>query len=503
MTRRAAIAFVLTLAGALMLAGGCEVGPNYRAPVSQTPSAFGEGEPTTHPAAADASVPDPTQPPWVDWWKKFGDAELDSLVDRAVSANYDLQVAAARVQEARADKRIADSMLYPTVDISAGFAKAEGSAAGFAFPYGLPGVDRNLYQIGFDASYEVDLFGGVRRSIEAAGALADASEDDRRAVQVTLLGEVARDYIGLRALQLRLAVAQANLNDQQKTLDIVRRRFNNGLTSNFDLVRASAQVAVTESTIPPLQAGAQQTIHEISVLLGESPGALSAELSAAASIPPVPPTIPIGLPSELLRRRPDILRAERLLAAFTAAQGVATADLFPHLSLGGTAGVQSQHTYQLFNQHAPSSGFYLGGPSATWTIFDGGKRLATVDRSKAQVAEALAAYKAAVLAALRDVDNSLVAYSHDQTQRDTLVTLVAENKEAVRIAQNEYANGLITLLDVLEVQRNLYLAQDGLAQADQAVSSDMVALYKALGGGWETTVSTTQPSANAVTTGAF
>jgi len=191
------------------------------------------------------------------------------------------------------------------------------------------------------------------------------------------------------------------------------------------------------------------------------------------------------MPSELLRRRPDVMRAERLLAAATAQQGVATAEFFPHLILGGAAGVQSQKTSNLFSQHDPSSGFYSVGPVASWTIFDGGRRRANLDLSKARVVAALAAYEGTVLAALRDVESSLTAYSHDQARRESLTALVAQNQEAVRIAQKEYENGLIDLLDVLEVQRNLYASQDALAQSDQAVSSDLVAIYKALGGGWE------------------
>jgi outer membrane protein TolC len=187
----------------------------------------------------------------------------------------------------------------------------------------------------------------------------------------------------------------------------------------------------------------------------------------------------------LLKRRPDVMRAERVLAAATADQGVATSDFFPHLILGGSAGVQSRNAENLFSQHGASSGFYAAGPAASWTIFDGGRRTANLDRSKARVAAALAAYEGTVLAALNDVESSLTSYSHDQARRETLKDLVAQNEEAVRIARQEYSNGLIDLLDVLEVQRNLYSAQDALAQSDQAVSSDLVAIYKALGGGWE------------------
>lgn len=477
-------------ASGLLVSFGCKVGPNYQAPRVETPGSFSNataqaaGGPSTSPTMKQ-SVVDAQSAPWIDWWTKFNDPQLDSLVTRALAANHELAIARARVQEARAMERIAKSGLYPTVDLQAAAFKTRGSAAAFGFPFGLPGADANLFHLGFDATYEVDLFGGVRRTIEAAGAVADATVNERRSVQVSLLGEVARNYIGLRALQRRLDVARANLADQRRTLDVVQRRLKNGLAPKFDLVRATAQVDETEASIPPLQAGIQQTMYGIAVLLGEQPTALEQELTTAAPIPPVPPKVPVGMPSELLRRRPDVMRAERLLAAETAQQGVATAELFPHLTLGGLAGVESRHTSDLFSQHNPSSGFYAAGPAASWTIFDGGKRLANLDLSKARVAEALAAYEGTVLAALRDVESSLTAYWHDQTRREFLTSLTSQNQEAVRIAQREYENGLTDLLDVLEVQRNLYASQDSLAQSDQAVSSDLVALYKALGGGWE------------------
>jgi NodT family efflux transporter outer membrane factor (OMF) lipoprotein len=483
---------LITIAMALgVWVAGCEVGPNYHPPRTDVPAVFGAtAAPSSRPASNKDSTIVADHAVWADWWTKFGDEELDSLIARAVVANHELKIAAARVQEARAVERVAASELYPTIDLSAAFLKTRGSAAGFGFPYGAPGMDRSLYQIGFDATYEVDLFGGIRRSVEAAGASAEATEDQRRGVQVSLLGEVAREYIGLRALQRRLAIARQNLEDQQRTLGIVQKRVKNGLAPTFDLVRARAQVDSTSSGIPPIEAGIEQTIYVLSVLLGQEPLALSSELTAAAPIPPVPPEVPIGLPSELLRRRPDVMGAERELAAATAVQGVAVSDLFPHLILGGTAGVQSLKADKLFSQHDPSSGFYLAGPVAQWTFFDGGRRGANVDRAKAQVRAALSAYEDTVLRALQEVDGDLVAYSHDQAQRDELVTLVADSQEAVRIAKGEYANGLIDLLDVLDVQRNLYAAQDALAQAQQTVSSDLVALYKALGGGWETGQST-------------
>jgi len=468
---------------AALCCSGCTVGPDYAPPTTETPDRFGEATPAG--AAGQASRVSVGQPVWVEWWSKFEDKQLDSLVARALAANHELRIAVARVQEARAIEKMAESRQYPSIGVHAGAFATHGSEAGFGVPYGIPGVTSNLFDVGFDATYEVDLFGGIRRSIEAAGAMAEATENERRGVQVTLLGEVARRYIELRALQRRLAVARENLADQRRTADIVQQRFDNGLAPNFDVVRARAQVVGTESSIPPLEAGIRQSVHELSVLLGEQPMALSDELAAEAPIPPVPPDVPIGLPSELLRRRPDVMRAERVLAAATAEQGVATAELFPHLVLGATAGVQSRHADQLFREHDPSSGFYMAGPSATWTLFDGGRRSANIDRSKARVAEAAAAYEATVLGSLRDVENALSSYAAHQTRRASLTELVTREEEAVRIARRQYDAGLLPLLDVLDVQRNLHAAEDALAGADQSVSTDLVSLYKALGGGWE------------------
>jgi len=478
-----------TLAAVSVTCAGCAVGPDYQAPETAMPAAFHD----TDAAGDQASLVDAGKPVWVDWWTRFGDRVLDGLVDRAIATNHEVRIAAARVQQARAAERMAESRLYPTLGFSLGALTTRGSEKGFGVPFGIPGVNSDLFQVGFDAAYEIDLFGDVRRSIEAAGRLAEASEDGRRQIQVTLLGEVARNYIALRALQRRLQVARGNLDDQRRTADIVGRRFAGGLTTNFDVVRARAQVAATESGIPPLEAGIRLRIHALSVLLGEQPMALADELAAAAPIPPVPPEVPVGLPSELLRRRPDVRRAERLLAAATAEQGVATADFFPHLVLGGAVGVQSRHLDDLFND----SRYHSAGPVLEWTLFDGGRRAANLDRSKARVVEALAEYEATVLGALQDVEDALTSYAHDQDRRGRLRALVAESLEAVRIARSQFEQGIVALLDVIEVQRSLYAAEDNLAQADQAVSSDLVALYKALGGGWEAIEARAAPASEA------
>jgi outer membrane protein, multidrug efflux system len=467
----------------------CEVGPNYRAPNISTPASFGARTGPTSPGADVAHVPSSqitaTQAPWSDWWTRLGDPELDSLIARAESANHEIKIAVARVQEARSTVRIAESQLYPTLVFNGGAFKTLGSAAGFGSPYGLPGVRSDLFQFGFDASYEIDIFGGIRRQIEGSKDAADAALDEQRRVHITVQAEVARAYITVRSLQQRIAITRANAADEAHTHKIVQRRLKNGLATSFDVVRAQAQVSATEASLPTLDTALEGNMHALAILLGQPPLALSAELAEAKPVPAVPPVLPIGLPSELLRRRPDVMEAERMLAAATAAQGVAVSDLFPHLLLGGSAGVQTRHTNEIFNVHGPSSGFYLAGPSAEWQIFDGGRRKAGIERSKAQVKEALETYEATVLSAIGDVEDASTAYGNDQASRQKLVELVEEDNEAVRIAHSEYSQGLVTLLDVLDVQRNAYAAQDALAQADQAVVLDLVALYKALGGGWE------------------
>jgi multidrug efflux system outer membrane protein len=482
---------------ALAVLDGCAVGPNYHRPSTALPSQYGSSSAgasgaTTKPTST--TIIDPAREPWSNWWTQFGDVELDTLIDRAVWDNHGLKVAAARVTQARAASRIAQAAQYPDVSIGAGFAKSRGSSAGLGFPYGDPSKDNSLFQLGFDAAYEVDLFGGVRRSIEAAGANAELTENLRRAVQLSLIAEVAHEYILLRTLQRRLDIARQNLADQQHTLRVVQKRLNNGLSAEFDLVRARAEVEATESNIPPLESGIRQTIYGLSVLAGRPPQDLEDELLSRQPVPISPKVVPIGLPSELLRRRPDVMAAEQALAAATAEEGVAIAELFPHIDLVGTTGLQATRIGNLFAQHGPSSGFYLAGPAMHWTIFDGGRRLANIDMSKAVVSAATAEYEQTVLAALRDVDSALTALSHDQKRRDALTTVVTDADRAVRIARDEYTNGLVDLLDVLEVQRSLYAAQDSLAQADLAVSNDLISLFKALGGGWETG-SSPQPAA--------
>jgi NodT family efflux transporter outer membrane factor (OMF) lipoprotein len=340
----------------------------------------------------------------------------------------------------------------------------------------------DTWQGGFDASWEIDVFGGVQRSIEAARADEQASLDARRDVLVTLLAEVARYYVDLRGLQRELAIARENVRSQEDTVELTRSRFQAGLATDLDVARAEALVATTQSQIPSLQTSLQQAIHHLSILLGQEPTALQVELSREAPIPPPPPMVPVGLPSELLRRRPDIRRAERRLAAATARIGVATAELFPRFALTGGFGLAAAKPGDIFRT---DSAYYSIGPAINWRIFDAGRIQFNVRVQNALERESFANYQATVLRSLEDVENALVAYARERERWQALDRAVAANKRAVDLANQLYTRGLTDFLNVLESQRNLYAAQDQLAQSERNLSSDVIALYKALGGGWE------------------
>lgn len=423
---------------------------------------------------------------------------LESLIARAVQSNWDLRTAEGRVREARALRGVAGADLWPAIDVSGSYTRQRASEN--AIPLALGGVggstsgapapflrglklDQDLFQTGFDASWEVDLFGGVRRAIEAADADLAASQDNLRDALVSLLAEVARNYVEVRRFQRRLAVAQENLKAQQDTLELTQARFHAGLTSELDVEQAASQLATTRSQIPPLETSLKQGIHRLGVLLGQAPGALLEELSTAAPIPTPPPEVPVGLPAELLRRRPDIRRAERQLAAATACIGVAEADLYPKLSLTGSIGLES---LQLADLPKGASRFWAVGPTLSWPIFDAGRIRANMAVQDARTDQQFSAYRQTVLTALEDVENALVAYGREQTRRTQLAEAVEANRRAVGLATDLYRAGLGTFLNVLDAQRALFASQSDLAQSEAAVSTDVAALYKALGGGWET-----------------
>jgi outer membrane protein, multidrug efflux system len=527
-TRRA-IVLLCTAA----FAAGCNVGPDYKAPQVQVTSGYGDlNLPTTMPTT-QMSRTTAAPIPLVEWWTTFGDAELDSLIERAVKSNWDLRQATSRVRQARAQLATVTPDEYPEVNAGGGYSHARGSknvtipsglfggggaasgstgsapsaservaradtsggtsgggSAGsgdtaLQSPLGaggLPGVDTDLWQVGFDASWEIDVFGGTRRNIEASNADVAAAIEDRRDALVSLLGEVARDYIDLRGSQRELEIVRQNLKTQEDTLWLTRDRFNNGVATQLDVARAAAQVATTAAEIPTIISSIGQSIHALSVLLAEQPEALSDELTKVAPIPPVPPEVPVGLPSELIKRRPDIRRAERQLAAANARIGVATADLFPKFSITGLLGLDSTEPKNLFDY---SSRYYSIAPGFTWPIFDAGRIRANIRVQDEAEQQAVATYQQAVLNALRDVEDALVVYENEQIRRKALMDAVDADKQAVDLATDQYKQGVADFLTVLDAERELYAAQDSLVQSDETVSSNLVTLYKALGGGWE------------------
>jgi NodT family efflux transporter outer membrane factor (OMF) lipoprotein len=464
-----------------LLVSGCanlpSVGPNYHAPQTKTPTHWTEplagGE--TNSAAETAA-----------WWKNFHDAELNSLIERAVCSNLDLRIAQSRVREARAQYSGAFADLWPTVDASGAYSRvrAPEHAPVLGTLHLPPGssYEDDLHVGGFDASWEIDVFGGKRRAVEAAKAQLSGAEFGQRDVLVTLLGEVARNYVELRGYQKRLAIAHQNIEAQEKSMAITQTRLTNGLATDLDVQQALTVLSTTRAAVPTLESLVQTTTHRLEVLLGQQPGTLQTELAEAAPIPAQPPQVPLGLASELLLRRPDVSRAERQLAAATANIGVAKSDLFPKFYLTGLSGLESASADDWFTS---GSRFWSVGPTVQWRIFDAGRIRANIKVKNAQQEQALAAYEQTVLTAFEEVENNLVLYAKEKVRRRSLQDAVNASQKSFDTANRLYASGLTDFIHVLDAERSLYSAQDGLAQSDRTVLANLIALYKSLGGGWE------------------
>jgi NodT family efflux transporter outer membrane factor (OMF) lipoprotein len=402
------------------------------------------------------------------------------LVSEARQSNLDLRTAEARVREARAARGIVAADYWPDIDAVGSYSRSRssktiGNLGSFA------AGDQDLFQAGFDATWELDVFGRVRRGVQAADADIQAALWDRNDVLLSLLGEVARNYVELRGFQRQVAIAQSNVKSQQETLDLTRVRLNAGLGTDLAVAQTEAQVAATQSQIPAFQTLAQQAIHRLSVLTGKAPAALQAELDPMKPVPVPPSDIPAGVPSELLRRRPDIRRAERQLAAATARVGVATADLFPRFTLTGQLGVESN---KFTNLGDGDSTFWSIGPGVRFPIFNRGRLKSAVAVENARTDQAAAQYEQTVLRALEDVENALVAYRKEFTRRESLARAVASSQRSVQLSQQLYQRGLTDFLNVLDAQRALYQNEDLLVRSESNVSANAVALFKALGGGW-------------------
>ncbi|MFP5214067.1 MAG: TolC family protein, partial [Acidobacteriota bacterium] len=329
---------------------------------------------------------------------------------------------------------------------------------------------------------EIDIFGGTRRNVEASEADIQAAVEDRRDVLVSLAAEIGTDYITLRGVQQQIAIARNNLASQKHTAEITRKRYEAGYVGRLDVTNAESQVATTASQIPVLESSAQSTIYNLSVLLGLPPASLEQELTVEGLVPATPPEVPVGLPSDLLRRRPDIRRAEAQIHAATARIGVATADLFPKFSLTGSFGFSSSDLATFASWGSRAWSF---GPTVTWPIFNAGKIRSNIEVQNALEEQSLIGYQKTVLVALKDVETALVSYAKEQQHRTALMEVVTHDRKAVELAMTLYTAGKTDFLNVLTAQRSLYLSENALAQSTSNVAIDLVALYKGLGGGWE------------------
>ncbi len=455
---------------ALFLGSACTtVGPDYEPPAAELPAAW---------QAENAGGLTSGTPELADWWRRLEDPVLDALVTRAAQQNLDLREALARVREARALRGVAASERYPRVDGVAAFRRAGQSEN---TPIGAFVPDSDDYSVGFDAAWELDLWGRVHRSVEAADADLDATVEDARDAAVTVAAEVARAYVELRSFQRRLEIARANLSLQQQTVELVGGRFEAGLVSESDVAQARTSVETTRSRLPELEIGLRVAQNRLAVLLGQAPGTLP-ELSAPGAIPVPPLSVAVGLPADLLRRRADVRRAERELAAESARIGVAAGDLYPRLALTGNIGLAADELGDLFQD---SSGVFGIGPSLRWNLFDAGRLRNRVAAQEARTEQAELRWERTVLGALEETENALTAFVREQVRRAALLEAAAQARLAVQLARAQYTEGLSDFQTVLVSERALADLEDQLATSDASIAIDLVALYKALGGGWE------------------
>jgi len=456
---------------ALLLLAGCAVGPNYHRPDTPVNARFANaGEPGFIEGDAVQR-----------YWIGFQDPILTGLIEDALLHNKDLSIAAANLQSARAAKRLAGFDLYPTAAFAGSYSHSLDSQQE------LPGYDQNqrrfdTAQAGFDGLWELDLFGRVRRNVEAASGDVGAAAATLQDARVSVIAETARNYFILRGLQDQLELTERNADNQLSTFKLTQTRLQAGRGNQLDTSRAEAQWQTTLASIPTLQASIATTRYRLSVLTGQQPTALDALLSAQAPLPPLPDLNAIGTPEQLLRRRPDVRVAERRLAAATARVGVAMGDLFPKVTLLGAVGY-SAPTFGDFGQS--EARFFNVGPGITWAAFDLGRVRARISSAKDQTDAALGAYESAVLSALEDTEGALINYGHSQTRREALRVAAAASDKAADLARKRFEGGLIDFLEVLDAERTALSAELLLSQSRADTATSLVAVYKALGAGWD------------------
>jgi len=461
----------------LLSLGGCVMGPDFKTP--ETPlAAHWANTPSQSGHSGTAELPVDMR-----WWDSFGDAQLSALVREAQTRNFDLQMAASRLEQSRAMRRQVAADTLPAVDGSAGYSRSRNSQRGLNDPSGKEGKQAfNLWNGGLGVSWEADLWGRVKRSVEVADASVHMAEEDRHAVQLLVIVQTAQDYIELRSTQQGLAVVEQNLHIAQRSLELTRLQLKEGVATDLEVSEAAAQVAEIQARLAPLQQHSAQLINALSLLLAREPRALQAQLSTPANVPSYTATVPIGLPSELAERRPDIRRAQAQLHAATAAIGVAEADFYPRITLSGNMGFQALQLSDLGSWGSRSFAF---GPGVSVPLFEGGRLKGALQLQEGRQQEAGIGFQKTVLRAWHEVDDALVAYQANQRRRDSLLQAVAHNQRALDSVHQQYTQGTVDFLNVLTVQNALLANQAALVDSTAQVSLSLVDLYGALGGGWQ------------------
>ena len=465
----------LSLAALALTLSACTLGPDFQAPEAQLPTEW------ALPSAATRSQPSASA---IDsrWWRSFADPQLSALVRRAVAGNFDLQLAANRVQQSRSMRLATAAARVPSLDGQAGYDRSRNSEVGLNDPSGNAGKDDySLWQAGFGASWELDLWGRVRRQVEAADARLSSIQAVRDGVALSVMAETASAYIQLRAAQQARLITEQNLQIARRSLELNETRLADGVATHLEIAEAASRVASLEARLEPLQWRERQMGNALALLAGLAPGSLQAELAEPAPVPQGPLRVPVGLPSELASRRPDIREAEAQLHAATANIGVAQADFYPRITLSGDLGLQAQ---QLADLDGWSAHRFAIGPAISVPLFDGGRRRGTLQLREAQQQAALIVYQRSVLGAWHEVDDAMAAYQAQQRRHDRLQEAVRQSRVALDNAELQYRQGTVDYLNVLSVQQALLANQEDLLDSSQATSLALVGLYRALGGGW-------------------
>jgi multidrug efflux system outer membrane protein len=470
-----------------LILNACASAAAYREPQVEIPAAFRErldslAPPAASPNAVPMAAGDSADPIGA-YWRALGDTTLDRLLDQALRGNFDVEVARARIRGARAAKLDATLDFVPTVTAVGGYTRQRIASA--SFPIGSGSFpDQDIWDAGFDASWELDLFGRIRRGVQARGALVGAAEEDLREVRVSLAAELARVYFELRGAQEQLAVAQRNAENQRRTLELTQQRLDAGRGTAFDTERARAQLSITLASVPALEAQVAAAQYRIGVLAGRPPAAVADELHTAAAMPTLPATVTVAQPDSLIRRRPDVAAAERRVAAEHAFVGAAKSEYLPRLSVGGTAGFTSAD----FGDLAGDGTFrYAVGPVITWPALNLGRVKASVDLARSLEDEARATYSRTVLGALEEVESALVRYRTSLGRVDRFDEAAKASARAAELARLRFTGGVADFLQVLDAERTQLDAENRLAQSRTEASTAYAALYKALGGEWSST----------------